>query len=1115
MLRTSSIYIRIPVLVCSLITYLAGTAQITQNYEQESLSGKFLIINSFDAMSMDARKNKKELFAQLADSLKKILYSKVEPTYKENLIIYPGVVPPPDDHIVSLMKEQSASRAIVITHINIYFENTGVEVSGEKGNKERTVSFDICSVISYALYNTEEKVKQSEISLCEPYTERNSMSGLFAIGPDIVGKKKDAFKMLGKNADKLFLSPDVPLFSRNSISGSKHIVKPADTLLKYSLSFADQSQMMYDGGKLKTYINQSFMEAGDVSYYNGKYFNSRMRYLHALGELPGGEPTADSGFSDLIKVDASKHSTDYIKIFTRAISSAGMLYQTRGKFVKAEALLNRAMEMRRNWLGESSPEYLNSLHNVAVLKKDMGMYDEAESIFNNLIPVFKSLFNENSLQYVAILNNKAMLFAELGRTKEAIQLLDEALKIGAPVLSSSYFDYERILTNKAILEHESGDLDKAEADYRLAISNMEKKGFEDHPDYNNMLLYYGSLKIEKDDEEVLSFLSKVKDKVKKRYGDDHPLMAKALKNEADYYLQRKIFAAAKNIYMKIVNIQVKTLGERHKDYLSSLIKLAVCEWQLHNTEAATANFNKAIKNYLFLVNSLFGAMSESEKTIFWRLLKPDIDTYMAFVAATWRSKPTLLKEAYDLQLRTKGILINSTRQTRDFILGSGDTSLQSLYKKWLDLKSELAAYYSSTLEDAEDDKVNLDQIEQQANEIEKELSRRSSKFSYAYNSFGVTFAEVKAKLNKDESAMEIIRIFHYYGKKKGSAEYIALIVNKDSSAPALIPLGEGEEFEQAGAVYYKNAIKNKLTDTSSYNIYWRPLSDLLGNYKTIYVSVDGVYNTINLNTLRRSDGSYLIDHYRIVLVPNTRAVTRDLRSKVPLPADGAEALLMGFPTYGNEYIIPPLPETKEEIQQINELLVKDHLKTKVFIEENASEENIKSSNHPAILHIATHGFFHPNVDLSKSMNMGVLVSRAKDNALLRSGLLFKGAASVLNKEPVLDARNNGILYAYEAMNLDLQGTDLVVLSACETGIGEILNGEGVYGLSRSFQVAGAAKILMSLWKVDDKPTMELMVLFYKNWLRVRDLQQAFIEAQQQMKTKYPQPYYWGGFVLLN
>lgn len=1101
---------------CSLMMFsFAGTAQVTENHGQDSLPTKFLIINSFDAMSMEARKNKKDLFTQLADSLKKILYGKLEPTYKEWVVIYPELLPATDSNIISVIIAQDASIAIVIKNINVYFEKTGVEVTGEKGNKERTVSFDICSAITYALYDTNEKIKESEISLCEGYTERSAFSGLLAVGPDIVGKRKDAFKMLDKNADKLFLSPDIPMFSRDFHIQFRQKIKKSDTLLKYSLSFADQSQLLYDGIRLRTYINQSFAESGDVSYYNGKYFNSKMRYLHAFTQLPGGERGTEAEFATLIKQNTDQRDINYIKAYTRIITSSGMLFQTRGKFVMAEKLLGKALDIRKRWFGENSIEYINILHNMAVLKKDMGSYDDAEDIFNKLIPSFAQLFGENSIQYVAIVNNKAMLLGELGRTKEAIQLLNEALKIGNTVLSPDFFDYERILTNKALLEHETGDLNKAEENYMLAIANTEKKGFEDHPDYNNMLLYYGALKAERNDPEVLSFLSKVTGKVKKRYGDKHPLMAKALKNEAAYHLSKGSYAEARNIYKQIVAIEIKALGEKHKDYLNSLIKLAVCEWQLRDVESAAANFNEAITNYLFLVNTLFASMSESEKTNFWRVLKPDIDTYMAFVAETGRSKPAVLKEAYNVQLKTKGILINSTRNTRKFILMSGDSTIKSLYDEWLNLKYDLAAYYSSPVEDAKDDKVDLGKLEQRANEVEKELSKRSSRFNSVYKPAEISFEDVRARLNKDELTIEIIRFFHYYGEKKGQSEYIALVVNKDSLAPAIIPIGNGTDFEHKHFVNYKNAIKNKSKDANSYDIYWKPLSSVAANHSTLYVSVDGVYNSINLNTLRRNNESYLIDQFRIVLVPNTKMVAMGLQSKIQSLTDGSEALLLGFPDYGNDDIIPPLPATKEEVLEIDELLLKDHIKTKVLTEKNASEENIKSSNHPTILHIATHGFFHVNVDLTKSMNMGVLVSHAKDNALLRSGLLFNGAAAVLNKEPVLDASNNGILYAYEAMNLDLQGTDLVVLSACETGIGEIMNGEGVYGLSRSFQVAGADKILMSLWKVDDRVTKELMITFYKNWLRLNDPQQAFISAQQAIKVKYPEPYYWGAFVLLN
>jgi CHAT domain-containing protein len=792
-----------------------------------------------------------------------------------------------------------------------------------------------------------------------------------------------------------------------------------------------------------------------------------------------------------------------------------MLYQTRGKFAQADELLSRAMKMRKTWIGTTSSEYLNSLHNIAVLKKDMGLYDEADSLFNYLLPVFKERYTPKSTEYVMVLNNKAMLVAELGRTKEAIQMLDEALETGSTVLSNSYFDFERILTNRALLRQETGDLDNAEKDYLQAMDNMEKKGFEDHPDYNNVLMYYGSLRVQKNDADVLGFLSKATDKIKKRYKENHPLTAKALSNTGDYYLNKKSYVEARDIYRQVISIQLKVLGEKHKDYLNTLMKMAVCEWHLRDHDNATLHFTKAIHDYQTIVSKLFRSMSEPEKNNFWRTLKPAIDTYFGYVTEAGSSNRALLKDAYELQLKTKGILINSTKQTRNIILNSGDSVLSKSYNEWLSLKTKLSTYYSSPLEDLKDDRIKLVEVENQANDLEKQLSRKSSRFAMEYSPVMVSFDDVKAKLNHDEMAVEIIRVFHYYGTKKGESEYIALVVKKDSSHPILVRIGNGTEIEQNYLSYYKKSIRNRTADTKSYSVFWQPLETVIGNCKTIYVSVDGVYNSINLNSLQRNDGTFMLDNYNIILINNTRSIPSALKSMVTLDGQGREALLLGSPNYGNDEVIPPLPETKEELLQIDTLLIQDHVSSRIFIEKDATEENIKSARQPSIVHIATHGFFNENVDLSKTMEMGIQVSKAKDNVLLRSGLLLNGAAAIYKNEPMLDASNNGVLYAYEVMNLDLYGTRLAVLSACETGLGEIVNGEGVYGLSRSFQVAGADKILMSLWKIDDRVTKELMVAFYRNWLKLKTPQQAFIEAQKTIKEKYIYPYYWGAFVLLN
>ncbi|MDC0302284.1 CHAT domain-containing protein, partial [bacterium] len=211
----------------------------------------------------------------------------------------------------------------------------------------------------------------------------------------------------------------------------------------------------------------------------------------------------------------------------------------------------------------------------------------------------------------------------------------------------------------------------------------------------------------------------------------------------------------------------------------------------------------------------------------------------------------------------------------------------------------------------------------------------------------------------------------------------------------------------------------------------------------------------------------------------------------------------------------PLPATKTEIETIEATMSKNNWEVRSFMQEQASESNFKKQHSPRVLHVATHGYFFEDIPMEKDQMrfMGMDRERVVQDPMLRSGLLLAGANKALAGEE--SEGENGLLSASEASLLDLSETELVVLSACETGRGEIKNSEGVYGLRKVFSNAGAENTIMSLWKVDDKVTQEFMTTFYTYWLEDKmSIREAFKSTRSFIKSKYPQPYYWGAFILV-
>jgi CHAT domain-containing protein len=253
-----------------------------------------------------------------------------------------------------------------------------------------------------------------------------------------------------------------------------------------------------------------------------------------------------------------------------------------------------------------------------------------------------------------------------------------------------------------------------------------------------------------------------------------------------------------------------------------------------------------------------------------------------------------------------------------------------------------------------------------------------------------------------------------------------------------------------------------------------------------------------------------------VLVSNTKDLYLQKNKAKQVPDNSAS--MFGNPTFylasSGKHAYSPLPGTEKEISQLNFLLKQKGWKAENYVETGATEEKIKELNSPKIFHIATHGFYKPADEIKFEEELEGNEAELAKNPLLRNGLLLKGGGDLLTKTDYNYNMENGILTAYEAMNLNLDKTDLVVLSACETGLGELEAGEGVFGLQRAFLVAGAKVLVMSMFKVDDEATQKLMLKFYQKWLNSNKLRQSFVEAKKELRTEYPEPIYWGAFMMI-
>ncbi len=822
--------------------------------------------------------------------------------------------------------------------------------------------------------------------------------------------------------------------------------------------------------------------------------------------------------------------------YAESLCNLALFYKDFGNYTEAIRLGTQAVEICKKALGEDQPNYGLWLSQLADSYNILGNYPEALRLGTLAVGICKNALGEDHPEYAMELGRLASIYDCNGNYAEAIRLGTQAMKICKKVFGEDHPDYAASLSQLAYYYRAIGNNNEAIRLGTLAMEIHKKALGEEHHEYandlNNLAIFYED---NGNYAESVRLGTQVMEINKKIFGDEHPNYATSLSRLSCCYFDLGNYAEAIRHATRALEIFKKVFGEGHPRYAISLSQLADLNLVTGNYDAATNYYQQCYRRLNAFVLKTFASMTSKERSDFWKANSSFFTKDLPY-AAYKHPDASLTALAYDSQIFSKGLLLNAELEIQKLIEQSHDTTFANRYYKVKQDRAILDDLYQTSPENRE---INADSLAKVIDREERLLVESSKALGDYTKNLAISWRDVQNNLKDNDLAIEFATVKDTVAKQ---LIYVAFVLKNGMSAPEIVKLYNTDDF-------YDIKTKEYYTTPKLYNLVWQPLAEYLKGVKTVYFSPAGHLHTIGIEYLSGDDGKIFAEKYDTYRLSSTRelAITHTINPnrkastyggiKYELSPnewrglegvnDSIERSFRDIPQIadnlrGGASGMSYLEGTKIESATIAALLRSANYNVSAFSETAATEESIKmlSGSGIKILHIGTHGFYENEGDMQ---NAGYKFYTAasqqsnEDRSLSCSGLLFAGANSALDPRRVNEipeGADDGILTAKEISRLDFSGLDLVVLSACQTGLGEI-TGEGVFGLQRGFKKAGAQTIVMSLWKVADEPTQLLMVEFFKNLTAGQSKRAAFLAAQQTVRAKYPNPLYWAAFVMVD
>ncbi|SJZ39560.1 Tetratricopeptide repeat-containing protein [Trichlorobacter thiogenes] len=853
--------------------------------------------------------------------------------------------------------------------------------------------------------------------------------------------------------------------------------------------------------------------------------------------------------------------------YAAALQNLAGLYRETGRYRESEQLYQEAIATLKQIEPKDDEALLSISGNLAMLYQDQGRYAEAEPILKaeyqwalkqaqpDSLAIRMNLSMDNKRLFLAErMSNLAGLYLKMRRAGEAMELTAAALEVKLQTLTPDDPRVMREMNNLGMIYRDNGREKEAEPLLRQAVESARKVYGNQHPELaiylDNLALLYQRRESYQQAEQLQReavFISQ------QALGSTHPNTLMQRNNLAvNYLLQDRYADAELQLRALLADSRSGSAGSHHPEVATRMTNLADAlrlqgkHLEAHRLQGEALRISERKRDDLFLL------LTEQQKLSYLRDEMAFVRQYLAHTRQVLAQDPGAASAALDTWLRWKGIVMESQGRYLDALYRTDDPALKRQFDELIAVRRELAGLQliQPNPGSAQSHAARIELLEYRKEHLEADLTKRSAVYAKAGSSQRFTSTELRRLLPKGAAYIDfaLVEDWQYQPLELRGLRYLAFIVsNQPGAAAQLLDLGPANSINQATTDYRRqiaaqagagkaDPARLAAVAVELHSKLVAPLLPYLQGVSSLIISPDAGLHLLPFEILRGKGQPYLLEQYAISYVGSGR----DMARFGSFVASSGKALLFADPDY--DLTLPAgeagrnqdtllaqltslqfnrLPDTKVETDAIAGLLRQGTpFKVQNLVGRQALESTLLAQSQPRILHLATHGFFLqdelPGGSETRGLKAVQLVKPASGaaqtkltNPMLRSGIALAGV-----NRSLAQGQDNGLVTAEKILGMRLLGTDLVTLSACETGVGDIKAGEGVFGLKRAFILAGAKTVVLSLWSVPSRETTELMTEFYRLMAAGTPKAAALRQAQRTMLKKYPHPFYWGAFQLV-